>query len=112
MKKRILSLVLIFIALTSFGQTIKKKEAINIAKKDTISNLKKIRSVELETDSTLNLLCWVIVEKIDLKKEYSKVKTSGMTFIFANKIYIDANTGKILKREKVKVGGVHTNPIF
>ena len=112
MKKGILSLSFVFIVIFSFGQTIKKQAAINIAKKDTISSIKKIKSIELVTDSTLNVLCWVIEEKIDLKSKYSKVKNSGMTFIYANKIYLDANTGKILKRERIKVGGVHINPIF
>ena len=112
MKKGIVSFVFTLLVLTSFGQSIKKKEAIDIAKKDTISNIKKIKSIELVKDSTLNVLCWVIEEKINLKREYSKVKTSGMKFIYANKISIDANTGKILNRVKVEVGSIHTNPIF
>ena len=112
MKRILISLTFLFIVLTSFGQIIKRKEAINIAKKDTISRINKIKSIELVKDSTLNVLCWVIEEKIDLKIEYSKVKTSGMKFIYANKISIDANTGKIMVREKIKIGSIHNNPVF
>ena len=90
------------------GQTITKKQAIRIAKQDSKTEINKIEKSELIKDTIPP--CWIITEKINLEKEYDKVrqaKKTGTTFIFADVILINANTGEILSRTGKEVGKIH-----
>jgi|688.fasta_scaffold1740496_1 hypothetical protein len=109
-------LMLIGLSSFAFGQTTTKRNAMNIAKTDSIVEIKKIKSIELIIDSTTNELCWVVIEKINVKKEWRKIhrqkNLSGNYFVIVSKIKINATTGIIYSRERIELGREHYNPSF
>jgi len=97
----------------SFGQSLSKKQALRIAKHDSVYQIKKIDSVELMIDSASNILCWVVVEKINIKKEQKKIshsKKTGMNYIAAHLIKINAQNGQVVRRERKILGSIHKHP--
>ncbi|HYV92738.1 MAG TPA: hypothetical protein VE978_13160 [Chitinophagales bacterium] len=114
-KIKIILTFFLFCNLSAFGQTITKKEAIKIAKQDTIVRMERIKSIKLGTDSTTNTLCWIVEEKINVNKENRKIlksKVGGMHYINADKILINATSGEIVSREKIMLGSIHKMPDF
>jgi hypothetical protein len=110
-------LILIGISFSAYGQTITKRKAMKIAKTDSIVEIKKIKSIELISDSTTKELCWVVIEKINEKKEWRKIHRqknllSGSYSVVASKIKINAKTGIIYSREIIVLGRTHYIPDF
>lgn len=116
--KLILTFSLTVHVLILFGQispTITKKDAMKIAKNDTVTRIKRIETIELVTDPTTNNLCWIILEKVDVAHEQEKISKStrsGMTHIHADQIKIHSTTGEIFYRGRIQVGSVHKAPDF
>ena len=91
------------------AQAISKKEAIKIAKNYKEVNVTPIDSIALITDSN-NIKVWVITQKVNVEKEYKRIRKAGMAgmnFICKNRIKINANTGDMISKERIRVGSIH-----
>ena len=100
-KMRTIAFILfLFIYQTSFGQLISKREAIKIAKSDTLNPVNKVKSTFLIEDSLTQTFFWVIMEQINIKKVTRK---KGGVAIYANNLTINAENGGVVKRERILI---------
>jgi|GEM_PF-1638485 len=106
-----ITLLFLFSGISSISaQTVSRAKAVSAARKDKISPLQKIESVEY-THMADGTPCWKVSEKINLRKCYRNVHT-GMNRFSAHVLYISAANGTVLHRDKEFRGAAHVNPSF
>jgi len=105
--KLILCCFVLFFYQLSFGNHINRKDAIKIAKSDSVTKIKKIKRATLISDSITLSTFWVVEERLNYKKEKRKLKGPGWHNISIDILTINALNGEIVRREEMVVQRVH-----